>query len=67
MSMKKVLSVPENGRNIEGLVEMLRKTSPGGMAELADRGGRLGGKPMANDDEEEHDPNGSRITMHKKI
>lgn len=52
-NIRKVFSVPENGRDIEGLIAMLRKTSPGGMAELADRGGRLGGVAMADDDKGE--------------
>lgn len=34
------------GRDLKGLVEFLKKHNPGGMKELADRGGSINGKAL---------------------
>jgi len=58
--MSKKYRAGEGDLDVKGLLSTLKKTNPGGIAELRDRGGRLGGKPMANDNKR-HSPNGSRI------
>lgn len=46
----------EGDLDVKGLISTLKKTNPGGLAELRDRGGRLGGKAMAKD-KKRQDPN----------
>lgn len=50
-NLSKIFRTSEAGPDIEGLISHLRKTNPGGMEALAQRGGRLGGVAMANDSE----------------
>jgi len=56
----------EDGLDVKGLIACLKKTDPGGLAELRDRGGRLGGKIQGKSDGK-HSPNGSLITALKKV
>ena len=54
--MSKKYRTGEADLDIGGLIETLRKTNPAGIKALEDRGGRLGGKAMAND-KKHTDPN----------
>lgn len=60
MAKKVLFRTSDAGPDIEGLIECLKKTSPGGMQELSDRGGRLNGQRMASDPDISTDPNVSR-------
>lgn len=68
MSIRKILfSGSEGSANIEGLIESLKKTSPGTLAALKDGGGRIMGEAMADDNHGGSHANDSRITSQQKI
>lgn len=68
MSMKKVLFSGDQGSaNIEGLIESLKKTSPGTMARLADSGGRIQGEKQVASYPHSTSPNASRIGQQQKL
>jgi len=58
---------PESGKDIDGLIASLKKSSPGTLARLKDSGGRIYGHAMADDHEgKQVDPNSARTTKAKK-
>lgn len=46
---KILFSGPEGSANIDGLIESLRKTSPGMLARLEETGGRIHGEKVTKD------------------
>lgn len=64
MAKKVLFRTSDAGPDIEGLIACLRKTDPGGIAELKDRGGRLGGTAIADDTDH---PDISRPVKQEKI
>ena len=67
---KKILfSGGAEAANVEGLIESLRKTSPGRIARFEEGGGRIHGEALTDYSKKmtDHDPNASRIMQQKKI
>ncbi len=67
MAQKILFSGDQGSANISGLIEALKKTSPGTMARLADSGGRIRGEAQVADYKCDTDANASRITQQKKL
>lgn len=68
MSMKKVLFSGDQGSaNIDGLIESLKKTSPGTMARLADTGGRIHGEKQVAEYAHSTNANACNLLQQKKL
>ena len=68
MNMAKKVLGNEGDANIEGLISNLKKTSPGTLAAIKDGGGRILGKPTADDRSgAQVDPNSARMMNPKKV
>lgn len=68
MSMKKILFSGDQGSaNIDGLIESLKKTSPGRLAALKDGGGRIQGEKQVASYPHSTSPNASNILQQQKL